>query len=446
MSLLLDALKKAERAKQEAQRRAEESAAPRPESELSIAQDAPEGAPVRTRDQLPDISQPLEIESEDIGRGEPRSAESAPLALEPAAPPPPRRAPPPARAESDDAQGAERAAARKVFEAKFREPNPRLPFYITLGVLGAFAVGTAGYFWYQLRPPPALVNTNPPPSGEQPVLAATPAPSAATQAAAAPALAQIPGLPASPPTSAPVAAPAGPAAPSAGAAPSRPKARPAAPRASTPRRRSAVAQLARRDQPVSVKRPAPQVDPHVAAGYAAYQAGDMAAAREAYRRALGEDPSNRDALLGMAAVEMRSGRYEAADALYRRLLQADPRDAHAQAGLLALRSNLTDPVAAESRVKTLLSEDPSANVLYFTLGNEYARQGRWGEAQQSYFKAFAEDPDNPDFAYNLAISLDHLRQPKLALEYYRRALALAAKRSASFDQAAARKRAQELGG
>ena len=56
-----------------------------------------------------------------------------------------------------------------------------------------------------------------------------------------------------------------------------------------------------------MKRPAPQVDPHVAAGYAAYQAGDLAAAREAYRRALGDDPSNRDALLGMAAVEMRAG-------------------------------------------------------------------------------------------------------------------------------------------
>jgi len=195
-----------------------------------------------------------------------------------------------------------------------------------------------------------------------------------------------------------------------------------------------------------VKRPAPQIDPRVAAGYAAYQAGDLAAAREAYRRALGGDPTNRDALLGMAAVETRAGRYDAADKLYRRLLQADPRDPHAQAGLLALRSDMTDPVAAESRVKTLLAQDPGANVLYFTLGNEYARQGRWAEAQQAYFKAFAADPDNPDFAYNVAVSLDHLRQPKLALEYYRRALALAARRSASFDQTAARKRAQELGG
>ena len=64
-------------------------------------------------------------------------------------------------------------------------------------------------------------------------------------------------------------------------------------------------------------------------------------------------------------------------------------------------------------------------MLHFTLGNQLAQQGRWAEAQQEYFKAFAAEPDNADFAYNLAVSLDHLRQPRLALEYYRRALALA---------------------
>jgi tetratricopeptide (TPR) repeat protein len=452
MSLLLDALKKAERAKQEAQRQAESEAAATspPEGELSIADDAQADAPVRTRDQLPDISQSLEIQSEDISPAKEETAESPPLALEPAASPSARRpAAAPELAESDGARAAERAAARKVFEAKFKEPNPRLPFYITLGVLGAFGVSTAVYFWYQLRPPPALVNSSPQPPDEVPVAAATPAPSAATVAPAA--QAQIPGLPAAP--TLPAASPQTQAATTqtAAAAPSAKPSRPARPVVANPPpvraqpREPAGTELLRRNNPVSVKRQAPRIDPHVANAFAAYQTGDVAAARDAYRLALADDPNNRDALLGMAAVDVRSGRYEAADELYRRLLQADPRDAHAQAGLLALRSNLTDPVAAESRVKTLLANDPGANVLYFTLGNEYARQGRWAEAQQSYFKAFAADPENPDFAYNVAVGLDHLRQPKLALEYYRRALALAAKHSANFDQAAAQKRVQELG-
>jgi len=199
-----------------------------------------------------------------------------------------------------------------------------------------------------------------------------------------------------------------------------------------------------RDQEMSIKRPTPRLAPAIAAGYAAYQAGDMAAARHSYAQALQDEPDNRDALLGIAAVEMRAQRYGAADAHYRRLLRIDPRDPHALAGVLALRGQQIDPVLAESRVKTLLSFDTGAEVLNFTLGNEYARQGRWAEAQQAYFKALAADPGNPDFAYNLAVSLEHIGKPALALEQYRSALALAAHRSFSFDQPATQKRVQEL--
>ncbi len=180
-------------------------------------------------------------------------------------------------------------------------------------------------------------------------------------------------------------------------------------------------------------------------GYNAYLAGDLAAARAQYQEALRDDGGNRDALLGLAAVDVRTGRHESAEATYLRLLQVDPSDAHAQAGLIALRSARLDPLVTESRVKSMLAADPGANVLHFTLGNQLAQQGRWAEAQQEYFKAFAANPDNADFAYNVAVSLDHLRQTKLALDYYRRAIALAEKGGASFDLAAARTRATQLG-
>src|SRR4030095_12233426 len=99
------------------------------------------------------------------------------------------------------------------------------------------------------------------------------------------------------------------------------------------------------------------------------------------QQALGEAPATRDALLGVAALDVRAGRFESAEATYLRLLQADPRDAHAAAALIALRTRRGGTISAESRVKTMLADSPGSHVLNFTLGNELAQQGRWAEAQ-----------------------------------------------------------------
>ena len=465
MSLLLEALKKAEKAKEDAQRRARDgSAGGEPAASIFDAEATVkvEGRHVTRRDELPDISAPLEIVSDDLRPTAP-SKSTAPLELMPTAEPPaapaPERASAPrktaragATAPSTDAAGAERASAQKVFEAKFREPNPRLPFYITMGVLGAFAVGTAIYFWIQLRPAPSLVNTNPTRSPSENAVATSAAKPAATAAApASTGPAAIPGLPgsATPPqatTTAPVPTAAAPTAPAAAAptapATAAPTPSPAKPVASAAHSKPAAAKD--EDRALTVTRSGPQIHPQVSSGYGAYQSGDLAKARSEYQQVLREEPANRDALLGLAAVEMRAQRYDLSLGYYQRLIQADPRDPYAQAGLLALRGEQLDPALVETRVKSLLAADREANVLHFTLGNQYAQQGRWAEAQQAYFKAFAADPENADYAFNVAVSLDQLRQPKLALEYYQRALALAEKRSAGFAPEAARTRVQQL--
>ena len=468
MSLLLEALKKAEKAKEEAQRRARGDSTSEPAASAPAAFDPEstvldQGRHVTTRDQLPDISAPLEIVSDDLKSAPaPKAPRELTLAEEPPAAPPPREARPERRqtaragAAPAGAQSAERATAQRVFEAKFKEPNPRLPFFITMGVLGAFAIGTVIYFWIQLRPPAPLVNTNPARSAdEKPVdVAAAPKPAAGLPAAGTSSPTTIPGLPGGSATPAPAPAattgaspapaaatpPVAPASAAASAVPA--QAQPAAKPAAAPRERSLPPRS--EERAVSINRGGPQIHPQVASGYAAYQAGDLAKARGDYQQALRDEASNRDALLGLAAVEMRSQRYDLADSYYRRILLADPRDPHAQAGMIALRGQQLDPVQVESRMKSLIAVDRTATVLQFTLGNQYAQQGRWPEAQQAYFKAFAADPENPDFAFNLAVSLDQLRQASLALEYYRRALALAQKRTASFPLEAARTREQQL--
>jgi Tfp pilus assembly protein PilF len=304
-----------------------------------------------------------------------------------------------------------------VFAAKQPDAGPaNRPFLLVVGALGLLAVAAIGiYFWLQLRPVAGIARP-----GLTAVAPASPIPLAPPDAAAPPPAAA--GL--VPPT-APVAKP-----------------EPAGP---TPVAK-AVATVRHQPPPTSdirVARTRAATNPSLQQGYDALQSGDLGAARNAYGRVLDSEPRNIDALQGLAAVAMAEGRSNDAAGYFLRILEADPRDGAALAGLVALNGQ-SDPVAGESRLKSALAAQPDLPVLHFALGNLYAQQNRWSEAQQSYFKACSGSPDNPDFLFNLAVSLDQLHQTAPAAQYYQRALAAAAGRPAGFDRNQATARLREL--
>lgn len=183
----------------------------------------------------------------------------------------------------------------------------------------------------------------------------------------------------------------------------------------------------------------PTVNPLLARAYEVFSAGDHVLAPQLYNRVLQNEPNNVDALLALAAMATQQGDGNLASRHYLRVLEIEPRHALAQAGLIGMLGR-ADPLAAESRLKQLIAREPSA-YLYFTLGNLYADQNRWPDAQQAYFQAHHLQAGNPDYAYNLAVGLEHVGQPKLALEYYRRTLQLVtAGGSANFSAAAVQER------
>jgi Tfp pilus assembly protein PilF len=205
----------------------------------------------------------------------------------------------------------------------------------------------------------------------------------------------------------------------------------------------AAAQTPAPDAPIRITTSRLKLNPALTLGFEALNNGNLGAAQGDYAQVLKAEPKNADALHGMAAIAVREGRYDEAEQYYLRSMEADPKDAIAQAGLYGLRGQV-DPVSSESRLKSLIASQPDQPSLQFALGNVYAGVGRWSEAQQAFFKAYTGDPDHPDYLFNLAISLDHLRQTKLAAQYYNQALAAAANRPASFDKAQATARLREL--
>lgn len=185
------------------------------------------------------------------------------------------------------------------------------------------------------------------------------------------------------------------------------------------------------------------VDPDITGAYRAYQGGDYRRAERLYRTVLSRQPEQRDALLGMAAVAARHGHTEQAQRYYGRLLQINPRDSVAHAALSGLQGAAGQELS-ESKLKLLLDETPQAGQIHFSLGNLYARQGRWAEAQEAYFKAFGTESRNPDYVFNLAVSLDRMGQAKTAVGYYRQALVLADRLPVNFNTSQVLSRIQAL--
>ena len=329
---------------------------------------------------------------------------------------------------------AARSAGLNLFSAKSTLPspwrsvlNPKLLLALG-GTILLFTIGV-GYLWYldsasntaPLRPmaAPAVAQTQPPVAHAQPAAIAEPAPQDAL----------VPGI---------------------GTQTARQdipeeKAHAASPEnSSAPTQQVHAREPSRQDySPIKIEQQkiAEQIDPLLLEAYSTYQHGELDQAQQLYLALFQKDARNTDILLGLATIAQHQGNNMIAAQYYARILELDPRNAAANAGMSALR---TDDENTESRLKNLLREQGNAATLHFALGNLYAEQSRWGEAQQAYFNAYTLEPGNPEFAFNLAVSLDHLGQRQLALQHYQHALRFDPSHRAGFDHAQIELRVKEL--
>lgn len=488
MSLLMDAMRQAEAnrraGKTTGKESAKESGKPEETPGLSLADkilDKPL-KPIPVPDpgsQLPEIALYMESVSEDLKANPP-----PPSALPPFSQLPPRRSSErsgedrprrnsesPAPRPRDDNQHwrdeVSNAFAAKRLAAQHSVSEQRRPLFWLLGAVGLAVLAIGGYFWYQLnqiggtsfRPAPAPKAATPAtpfplPAGNNGSTAAATPERQGNTGTGSPLPAPIP----LPPLESKDSAlgitlprlngnstnstsrntPAEPA--ESGAAARPPAMNPGLPAAHSPR-------TARASQPpIQLQRTASTADQLLQRAYQSLQAGSLESARRDYEQVRQLLPRNVDALLGLANIAQRQGRTAEAERLLRQAAELDPKEPYIQASLLSLQGsgNLQAQTGNESRLKGLVEEQPQSASAHFSLGNHYARQNRWNEAQQAYFNAWSLDRGNPDYLFNLAVSLDHLRQNKLAVRYYQQALEAAASRAAAFDRAQLEQRLGDL--
>ncbi|HJW25910.1 MAG TPA: tetratricopeptide repeat protein [Rhodocyclaceae bacterium] len=433
MSLLLEALKRAERQKRDLTAEpAPPSVEPSsfPELTMELESRPPTEAPSAAEDGAAAAEEPAPAVAEMPGTADVAPLEFSPPEAPPAtelaeAPVAPASPPPPLPSSLATPEQPERTGP----SLESRASRTRLPAArkrrLILGSLALLtAVATAGtLLWLdqQSRAPAMSMAAG----GPMPLEAAPPA---------AP-------VEATPPTEefVPGKAPALPAAKAARAPPGKePPTRPAVQRSATPTPEAGTSSLSIRRSQQTIT-----IQAATAAGYAAMANGNLEAARDHYQAALKSDQRSRDALLGLAVAALREGRSEEAARRYDQLVSLDPRDPDANAGLALLRGAM-DPVGYESRLRSLLGERGDNAALHHALGALLAQQHRWGEAQEAFFRAVTLAPRASDYHFNLAVSLDHLGQYSQARSYYRQALDLAAAASSTFSREAAQSRLAAL--
>jgi tetratricopeptide (TPR) repeat protein len=317
---------------------------------------------------------------------------------------------------------AQRNTIQNAFNAKAPAKTPLdKAFVATLATLGTLCLAGGGiYVWLQTQPRSSLAATT------------------QNSAPLAPPLAQAVPVPAAAPETLP---------PVSSATQEEPLPRELAsapPRSARHDRQVSARGEPTDSEPIRISQNKARINPLLEEGYAALQRGSHVQAKQAYERMLAVDPKNLDALYGLAAVAVAQKQAGLAEDHYLRILEIDPRDPVAHAGLAGLTVRASGN--AESRLKTLIADQPNVPQLQFALGNVYAQSQRWRDAQQAYFLAYKNDGENPDAAFNLAVSLDQLHQGKLAAQYYTEALRLASGRPSAFNREQVQARLRDLQG
>lgn len=160
------------------------------------------------------------------------------------------------------------------------------------------------------------------------------------------------------------------------------------------------------------------------AGLAAQRVGDSARAEAELEAALAADPEHQGARLALTRARIESGRFADAEALIeegRRRAPESEELALLEARLRVETGDLAGALAALERFAARAGPSAERDAFAAAL---HQRMGAHRESRRLYRRALGSDPAQARYWLGLAISLEAERERSLALEAYRRSLAL----------------------
>ena len=159
-------------------------------------------------------------------------------------------------------------------------------------------------------------------------------------------------------------------------------------------------------------------------GVAAFQAGQLAAAEQAFTEVLRDDPSEPMALQLLGVIAYQSGQGEDAVQLIEAALEIKPDYVEAYYNLGRVLAGLGQLDQAEARLRQALELRPAYREASLELANLLQRRGRIADALAACKGLLAEDDSFPEGHLNTANLLAELDRSEEAYRHYQRAISL----------------------
>lgn len=169
---------------------------------------------------------------------------------------------------------------------------------------------------------------------------------------------------------------------------------------------------------IKVSQPSMNATSELERAYNSLMGGETEVAVRIYKDILNVDPTNEEALFGLAATYHRTGQTDNARPLYGRLLKQNPAHREALNNFLMLVSNEA-PQEALNELSNLEQRYPTFSPIPAQMSILYERLGQPEVARSKILRAIELSPENWVYKYNLAIMLDRQGEYAGASDIYK---------------------------